>query len=56
MVDHLADVQTRWADDQFWTDARNRCTDEASRHKSMQMAVQKANVPGDQTNKPSVEH
>ena len=33
------------------TDAWNRCTGETSKHKSLQMAVQKVKVPGDQTNK-----
>ena len=32
-------------------DAWNRCTDEASKYKSLQMAVQKVKIPGDQTNK-----
>ena len=33
----------------------DRCADEASRHKSLQLAMQKVKVPGDQTNKLSVE-
>ena len=50
-----ADVQNRCADVCFWTDVWNRCGDEASKHKSLQMAVQKVKVPADQTNKLSVE-
>ena len=45
----------RCADDQFRTDAWNRCTDEVSRHTSLQMVVQKVKVPGDQTNNVSVD-
>ena len=55
MVYHLADVQNRCADVWFWKDVQNRLLDEASKHKLLQMAVQKVKVPGDQTNKLSVE-
>ena len=52
---HLADVQNRCTDVWFQTDVQNRWADEAYKHTSLEMAVQKVRVPGDQTNKLSVE-
>ena len=55
IVDHKAGAWNRCADDWFQTDARNRCADEDSRHKPLQMVVQKVKVSGDGTNKLLVE-
>ena len=55
MIYHLADVQNRCTDVWFWTDVQNRWADEAYKHKSLQMAVQKVRVTGDLANKLSME-